>query len=318
MPPVKKAAVAAPAGGSVNFGDPGFYVGGSDFALQPGRYALEFFTQMITPTKADGKPSGKPAFLAVNVVAHPLNGGEPQERAFSLGSKAHLSFVPSANGKGLDPVANAPSATGSDISNWGILYKSMQDCGLPEGVFVNDLTTIDGIWVVTALVDEPESRKNMKNNRTGEAAEEPRKPQKTAVVVEILDDGKPWEGTGGIPDADAPVKAKTVVKVPVKPVVGAKKVAAPAPVEEEEVEAEAGDEDVEAAAMAACGDVLVRNPEGCPRVKMRVEVMKFVKENHGDDMAQAVQNTYMVSDEALNVILGQFGYVAANSKITVA
>jgi len=316
MAPVKK--VAKTSGGSVNFLDPGFYVGGSDFALQPGRYALEFHTQIITPTKADGKPSGKPAFLAVNVTAHPLNGGDPIERAFSLGTKSHLSFVPSEDGKGLDPVAGAPSTTGSDISNWGIFYKSLQDCGMPEGLGQNDLTVIDGVWVATALIDEPESRKNLPKNRTGEATEEPRKPQKTAVVVEILEDGKPWEGTGGfdnLGEVAAPAKA------PTKPVAGAKpgpKKPTPPPVEEEEAEEEAGDDEaVMAAALAACTDFLEKQPAGGTRVALRVAAMNFVKKTYDDDMAQLVQNAYLTSDDALNTVLSQLSYKSANGKITV-
>jgi hypothetical protein len=99
----------------------------------------------------------------------------------------------------------------------------MYDCGLPEGIFTNDLSVLDGIHVHTQNILEPEDRKGF-GSQTGEVAEE-RRSGLVPVVTEIKEDGKPWEGTGGIPEAAAtPAPVKAGPKAVVKPAVAAKPV----------------------------------------------------------------------------------------------
>jgi hypothetical protein len=257
---------------------------------------------MFQPTKQDGSNAGD-AFLAVMLNCYPLAGGEPLEHAVSMGQKAKNAFVPSADGKGLAPV---PGGTGglSDQSNWGIFLKSMYDCGLPQGTFTNSLTTLDGVHVHVQNIPEPEGRKEMRaRNKTGEAGGELKEDRARfiSVVTEIKDDGKPWEGTGGLPDAAAP-KPKVGPKGIVK---GAAK-AAPAPVADA-----GGDDDIEQAALAGITSVLEQpaNANGMVKLKLRTGTFTAIKAAAGDDMAQAVQETYFSDDKTLNGLLGQLGYV---------
>lgn len=321
MAPARRATAAVQqSGGSVAFGEDGFYAGGG-FDLPPGAYALEFNVQMYQPTKANGTPGGA-AFLCVMLNAHPFGGGEVIQKPLSLGSKAHLSYTPSADGKGIDPIPGGPGGTLNDITNWNLFRKSLRDCGMPEGTFVGDLSPIDGVWVRTNNVEEPESRKNMPA-RTGEAAEtaQPRKPGKVPVVIEILDGGAPWEGGGGFelpevaaaaPAVAAKVGPKAVARV-------APKAAAPAPAVEEAGDA-ASDDDVLAAAQTAISDHLGKpaNANGCPRLALRTAVFQYLTKNQGDEMAQAVINTYFTSDATVNAVLGDLGYTCKAGQVKVA
>jgi hypothetical protein len=282
-----------------SFGDLAFYAG--SLGLPEGDYAVEFFTQMFQPTKQDGTSVGDP-FLAVMLNCYPLAGGEPVEHAVSMGQKAKNIFVPSADGKGLAPVPGG-SGSLSDMSNWGIFLKSMYDCGLPQGVFTNSLATLDGIHVHVQNIPEPEGRKEMRaRNRTGESTGEPDTRTRTiSVVTEIKEDGKPWEGTGGLPTAGTLPTKKAGPKGIVKAAP-----AAAAPV----AEAEGGEADVEQAALAGVTSVLEQpaNANGMIKLKLRTGTFTAVKAAVGDDMAQAVQETYFGDDKALNGLLGQLGY----------
>lgn len=328
MAPVARRAparAAAPAsGGSVNFGDDSFYLGG--LGLPEGDYAMEFHTQMFQPTKQNGSPVGTP-FLAVMATAYPLAGGEPTEHPLGCGQKTHESFVPSADGKGFEPVAGGSGIGMNENCNWSLFRKSLVDCGLPPGTLTNDLGVLDGIHVHTRNIPEPEERKNFRGKKptTGEAAlqqasaqAEPDRNRVCLVVTEILEQGKPWEGTGGIPangnGATAAVAAKpaaTRTAAAARPAArAAAPVAAPA--------AEVTDDDLSAAAINGISEVLAKEPLGCFKTKLRVGTFSAVSAVQGEDMANAVLETYFGSDDALNSLLGQLGYVVSGAKIAVS
>lgn len=300
----------------VNFGDLGFYSGG--FSLPEGDYALEFNAVMFAGTKQDGTPAG-PERLGVMVNAHPLRGGDMQQQFFSMGSKAHLSFAPNPEtGKGLVPVPGGPASGANNKTNWFLFLKSMYDCGLPQGIFSNDLIVLDGIHVHTQQVPEPEDRKGFQA-QTGEAAQEERRSGMVPIVSAILDDGKPWEGTGGIPEADAPAPAP-VAKLPVKlaPKAPVKPIARVAPVAAASVAEATDDEGVMTAAINGVTEVLTASPNGISKLLLRTGTFKAVTAVNGGPVAQQVLDTYFQTDEALNSILNQLGYASVGGQVKPA
>lgn len=314
MSPVVRKPAAAPVEG-VNFGSLAQYTGG--FILPEGDYALSFNVVLNQTMDKNNQPKGDPR-LGVMVDAYPLAGGEAQQQFFSMGSKAAQSYAPNPDtGKGVVALPGGAGGALNNKTNWFLFLKSLYDCGLPEGIFVNDLTTIDGIHVHTQNIPEPEDRKGF-GSQTGEVAEE-RRNNLIPVVTEIKEDGKPWEGTGGLPEAPAaaaPVKAgpKAVAKPAiVKP--AAKPVAKPAPVAEV-VEA-AGDEDVLNGAINGISAVLgeEKNANGCTKLLLRTSTFKAVNAAAGGEMAQAVIDTFFGSDEALNGVLNQLGYAVVGTNV---
>lgn len=310
-------------GGSVNFLDDTFYLGG--LGLPEGDYACIFTTRMFQPTKQNGMPSGA-AFLAVMLAAYPLAGGDPTEHPLGCGPNAHKSFVPSVDEKGFDPVAGGSSVGVSEMTNWSIFRKSFRDCGAPPAT--NNLSIYDGVWIHTQNVPEPEERKNFRGSQTGEAAlqAEDRGPKLCIVVSEILEGGKPWEGGGGIPAEGQPAAPaaprRAVAPARPAPVAAAAPrriapVAAPEPVEEA---VEVSDEDIAVAAMSGATEHLAKatNMKGCTKLSLRTGTFAAVSKAQGEDMANAVLETYFVSDAALNVILGELGYKSEGGQIKVA
>jgi hypothetical protein len=321
------AARSAPpkSGGSVTFGEDSFYTGG--LGLPEGKYAMEFNTQMFQPTKQNGQPVGSP-FLCVMATCYPIDEtgalvGEPSEHPFSCGRKAHESFVPSADGKGFDAVPGGTSVGMNDMTNWSLFRKSMRDCGLPEGVLQNDLTVIDGIWVQTKNVPEPEGRKELRS-ATGEAAlmgGQPGQEQRSRtvpVVTEIL--AKPWEGQGGIPDgnaapAAAPQRRQASAAPAAKP--AARRAAAPPPPPAETNGEEVSDEQLMEAAMEAMTDFLAtpQNAAGATKLALRNGTFAAAQQKYGDDMAQAVIETFFADDAALNSVLNQLDFRTFGPKV---
>jgi hypothetical protein len=289
----------------VNFGDMAFYTAGG--GLPEGDYALSFTVQMFQAQDAQGVKKG-PARLAVRVEATPLSGdSEPREQFYSMGSKAHESFQPNPEtGKSLIAVPGGPATTVNNSTNWAILLKSLYDSGLPQGIFTNDLSVLDGIHVHIINVPEPAERAGFQS-KTGEFAEgAERKPGTVAIVSEIKDDGKPWEGTGGIPETKAATKANG--KPAPKAQAPARSVA-PASTGKASVQAgqDAGGE-VEAAAVNGVSKVLGAQPNGCKKLLLRTSTFKEVNSTGGQEMAQAVIEQYFSSDDKLNGLLGQLGY----------
>lgn len=324
-PVARRIAPPAQRGGSIDFGSDGFYSGG--LGLPEGKYSVSFHTQMFQPTKANGTPAGA-AFLCVMMTCYPLQGGDKAEHPLGCGQKAHLSFVPSADGLGFDSVPGGPGVGMNDQTNWSIFRTSMRNCGLPEGILKNDVSVLNGMWIQTQNVPEPESRKQMRS-QTGEAAlnadPNTNRVRTCVVVAEILDNGKPWEGTGGLPEneGDALLDAapKPAVRRAIAPAAAAPaaRVAPPAAAPEP-AETEVSVEDIATAAMTGCTEFLT-NPKyarGCTKVQLRTGCFTAVSKSQGEDMANAVLETYFGSDDTLNVILGELGYVSTGSNITVA
>lgn len=309
------AAPKKPAAAGVNFLSTEFYSAGG--GLPEGTYALEFAIQMYQATDKNGAPRG-PERLGVMLTCHPLDepSAEPRTQFYSMGAKAHLSFAPDPDsGKGLIPVAGGTATTLNKSTNWAIFLQSLFDCGLPPEVVSNDLTPLDGIHVRMRHIPEPEERKGFQST-TGDAAEE-RRPGTIAVVCEILEDGKPWEGTGGIPSAEEKPAAKTPAKAAPKPAAkpapAAKVKAAPKAAPEP-----AGDDAMRDAAIAGFQSVLEANPEGLAKLKFRMEVFKKVKEAEGNDVALAVVNAFVADDAQLGLLLGEMGYALNGTTIAVA
>lgn len=296
----RAAAQAAPSG--VSFGDLGFYAGG--FSLPEGDYALEFDVRMHANTKQDGTTGQQ--FLGVMMHCHPLTGGEAHEKFLSMGGKSDQSFAPDpTTGKGLVAIPGGLGQNLSNKTNWALFLKSLYDCGLPQGIFTNDLTVLDGVHVHISNIPEPEERKSFAS-KTGEVEDsKPRGVNLIPIVTEIKEDGKPWEGSGGIPSAQ-PVKRGAASKA-----VAPKRAVAPPPPQETE-----GDgEEVMTAAINGITEVLEKNPNGTSKLMVRTGTFKAVSAAAGAEMAQAVSDQFFGSDEALNSLLGQLGYVVAGMQV---
>lgn len=311
---LKKPAPAAHAG--VNFGSLDMYVAGG--GLPEGDYVMADLTvQMYQAETKAGVKRGEPR-LGVMITFLPLH--DPKEenartQFYSMGGAADKSFAPNPEtGKGLVPIPGGSGTTLNNSTNWAMLLKSLYDCGLPEGIFNNDVSVLEGTWVHITNVPEPEERKGFVNRAaTGEAAPEQRQNNTVAIVSEIKDDGKPWEGSGGIPEAAAP-PVKPAVKANGKPAVAAKKTAAPPPPAAEA----AGDEDVQSAAVNGISAVLEKNPNGVGKLILRTGTFNAVKAASGDDMASAVIDTYFGDDATLSALLGTVGYTVSGLMVKPA
>lgn len=302
----RRAVAPPPADDGINFGDLSFYSGG--FSLPEGDYALLFNVKMH-----DGFGTNKkgPMRLGVMVDAHSLTDPSADVRQvfYSMGSGADKSYAPNPEtGKGLVAIPGGPGGGANNSTNWAILLKSLYDAGLPQGTFRNDLTVLDGIHVHMVLVPEPEERKGFQQ-ATGEAGTEPRVDRKIPVVSEIKDDGKPWEGTGGIPAAGAKPKAAAKPAAKAAPAAAAKPAAQPAA---------ATDDDVQTAAIDSVAAVLGGSPAGVLKAILKTKTFNHAKETFGDDMAQAVVDTYFSTDANLATVLDQLEYKIQGLKVVPA
>jgi hypothetical protein len=265
---------------------------------------------MFQPTKQDGTTVG-PAKLACKIVMVPLGGGEPREQHYSLGTNAHQSWQPNPEtGKGIIPVPGGPGTPPNASTNWAVLIKSLFDSGLPQGILNDDLSVLEGMHVHMANVPEPEERKGYQA-KTGEAGET-QGPKTIAVVTEIKEDGKPWEGTGGVPDAAPAPKAngKVAHALAVATRTATSKPAA-APIQA----ASASPSDDETIALNNISTVLMANPKGMGKLMLRTSTFKAIG---NPTVAQRVLNTYFASDDALNSILNPLGYKAVGSQVVEA
>lgn len=304
----------------VNFGDLGFYVAGG--GIPPGQYALEFTVQMFQAQNAQGVQKGPPR-LGVMVKAHSLTdrayqGENAHSQFYSMGTSADKSFAPNPDtGKGVIAIPGGPASTMNNSTNWAILLKSLYDCGLPNGVFTNDLSVLDGVEVITSNIPEPEERKGFQS-ATAEAAPMDRKPGMISVVTEILENGKPWEGGGGIPSPSA-TSAKEASKV-------APKAAGPQKVQPiaDPAASTVDEADVTTAAQSSAAEVLTKavtpkNPTGkMNRVLFRASVFSAVKDTYSNEVAQAVANAFFTTDNALNSLLGALGYKLTGADVVPA
>lgn len=330
MSPVRRpgaAAAALPAPENVNIGEDSLYSGGG--GIPEGDYALEFIVRMSDAVKQDGTARRGGPRLGVQVNAYPLSDptAEPYVSHYSFGSKAHLSFSPNpVTGKGVVAIPGGPASTLPNSTNWAVLRQSLYDSGLPKGIFVNDFSVLDGIWVHMTKVEEPAERKGFQS-QTGEAAEEqgPRTTGYITVVSEIKEEGKPWEGTGGIPSPDATPAPKPNGRVAARPAVAAPPAAnrgrvapAPAPVAEEG--GEMTDAELRQAATDGMVSVLEQeaNANGCTKIALRTGTFKSVSGKYGNEVASAVQDLFLNTDANLNSILGPLGYAAKGVHVVVA
>jgi len=336
MPVARRVAAAPPppppqSGGSVTFGGEGFFSGG--LGLPEGNYAVTFSTQMFQPTKADGTASRTPAFLAVMGTFYPIDAqgnslGEPTDHPLSCGSQASESFVPSADGKGFDAIPNGKAQGMWNLSAFGIFYDSLKNAGLPPGLVTNDFSVLDGVWVHTQNIPEPEEKREFSKRaraKTGAAAmqggqEDDSRTRTVTVVTEILEGGKPWEGTGGIPDVDAPAPpVQTAPKPGPRAVAGrpaARAVVAPPP-PPPAAAGEGIEDDVAQAALNACSEVLSTKPNGLTKVALKTAAFTAAKKTYGDDVAQAVMSDWLQSDETLNGVLDELGYTISGLMVKV-
>jgi hypothetical protein len=255
--------------------------------------------------------SGNVSRPVVELKAHDLN--DPEHRGdkayteqLSMGSKAHLSFAPDPDtGKGFVSIPGAAATTLASKSNWDLFRQSLYNSGLPEGIFEGDMSVLDGMHVHIQRIPEPEERKTFRAS-TGEAAmsgNANQAPKTIPVVSEIHEDGKPWEGTGGVPeDEPKPAKGKATAKAAAKPAVGKK----PAPAPEPEAEAEES-EDAGVILTNALAAELEKKPNGLPKLALRTSVFSAVKKANGNDVAQAV-SAIMDDAKAFAATLGELGY----------
>lgn len=277
-----------------------FYSGG--FTLPEGKYALTF----IVGFEKQKEGANYAARLGVHITAHPLSGGEPMEQFLSMGSTAAKSFAPDPETQ--KTVVAIPGAVGGTLNNkanWFIFLNSLFECGMPE--LKGGFEEIDGIHVHTGLVPEPEDRKGF-GAKTGEAAQEkedqkPRQGGMIPVVIEILDSGKPWEGTGGVPDETAAPAAPTKVVGKIAPKTAPAAPAAPAA-------APAGDEDVLAAAGNGMSAVLgkLKAKETISLLKLKTSTFREVNAAAGGEMGQRVQTEIFGNSDVTNSVLGELGY----------
>lgn len=300
----------------INFGSLDFYTSGG--GLPEGDYCLFFNIMNHQAVKQNGQPAG-PSRLGVMVDAYPLDNPTAEgmkNQFYSMGSNADKAFAPNPDtGKSLVAIPGGPGGSSLNIStNWALLLKSLYDSGLPAGIFTNDFTVLDGIHVHVTQVPEPEERKGFQGSQTGEASAEPRVNQKIAIITEIKDTGKPWEGTGGLPDAPAaaaPVKPVPAVKgaikaPPAKPAVVAAAPAAAPP---------ADDADLNTLTVNAVSTVLESNPMGMTKLLLRTNVFKSLSASSGAPVANQVLATYFGDDAALNSVIGLLGYTVAGAQV---
>lgn len=320
--PVRRQAAPAPAPATSYgmFGELGFYSAGG-INLPDGNYLWrDPQVVMFQPTKQDGTIVGN-AFLSVQITLEPLEGAKTEEekhvQQWSMGSKAHLSWMPDPEtGTKIIPVPNGPAAGMNDSTNWAMLHKSLYDAGMPAGIFTDDLAVLDGIQAYMANIPEPESRKSFGGAKTGEAAEEARRPKTILVVQEILEGGAPWEAPPA-PAARRAAPARAAVAAPATPVRAAAPArrAAPAPVPV----AAAEEVDEEKAIIDAVSDQLGTAPAGgISKLKLRAACFKQLQSGLGDAATQAIMDAYWTDDAAASAILNQLGYKIVGPNVVVA
>ncbi len=299
--PVRRAAAPTPSG--VNFGDLGIYVAGG--ALPEGDYCIkDLYVQMYQAQTQAGVSRG-PARLGVMITFCELADPATERKQFySMGSNADKSFAANPTGKGLVPVPGGAGTTLNESTNWAIFLKSLYDSGLPQGIFMDDLSVLDGTWVHISNVPEPEERKGYRQSQTGEAAaDQTQGPKTIAVVTEIKDDGKPWEGTGGVPEVQqGKVNGQRVGTVATQRTQTASVPSKAATV----TTASPSDDDLESVALGAITGVLEKNPAGVGKLILRTSTFKALSSK--PEQAQQVISTYFATDDALNGILGMLGY----------
>lgn len=303
--------------------------------IPEGDYAVEFVVQEHQSIKAEtGQAVGKPR-LVVMLVAYPLKGGDPYEQPVSFGSKAIASWVPTANGKGIQKRAGGPGLPPTNKSNWMYFLDSMIQSGMPvDALKGNDLSAIDGTWMHIQPVPEPEERKSFrKTAATGEAQEddEPRGNGLMPACTGFIEGGKPWEGGGGfgfvqqapaapaaparVATRPAPVAARPAAVAPAAAPRRAP-VAVPPPPPPPQTEEPEGEMTLEDAALEAIGNVLTKpgNAKSLKIMKARMDVHAVATEKFGDQTATDIVNQFFGGNDAnLLNLLGNIDYTISGT-----
>ena len=295
----------------------------------------DFSVVMFQPVKKDGVIAG-PMRLSVRVTFDPPNGAtsqeERREQHYSMGTKAHLSFQPDpASGKRLLPVENATGGQLYELSNWHMFISSLYQAGMPENYAVDDLSALDGIVVHIKGVPEPESRKDLQTQNTGEVAPAERKPQKIPVVIEVL--AAPWlvpaAVTNGIPLAARPVAPAPVAPpaplgrpalpvraaAPVQATLPLAPVAAGPPAPPVAAAPAATPVDNEEAVAGAILNVIAQNPNGLNKLTLQTSVFRLRASNTN---RQTIMTVYFSDDANLGGLLNQMGYQLTATKDILA
>lgn len=295
---------AASSGGGFNFGNlAGYSAGGG---LPEGDYCLNNVAiKMYQSIDAQGVKKGE-ARLSVMITFIPLAGeADEVEKAYSLGSKAHLSWVPNSAGTGIEPVVGGPGTPPNNGTNWALFVKSLLDSGMPEDVLKNDVSVLNGTHVHMQNVPEPEERRGFAQATTGEAGMDNR-PKTVAIVSEIKDNGKPWEGSGGVPEGKGGAQsAATSSQTKAGGSHATSKAAAAKPVTDS---SHSNGDDASESAQAAITEVLEKKPEGMNKLMLKTSTFKVVNENFGQEMAQRVTNEVFGNEKVLGAVLGAIGY----------
>lgn len=314
-----------------NFGDLTFY-GGGGFVIPEGNYvAVDHQVAMWAPPERNGKRTEPKLYVLIKFQDRNNPGAEYLEQPYSMGQKAHLSWAPNpSTGKGLVAIAGGLGTAPPTSTNWGMYLASLYQSGLEPGVFTNDLSVLDGIWVDIKHELESDDRKNFGSAaKTGETADQQQQhqtPRKIAVVFNIPDEGKPWEGGGGELSADAPAPAKPAAapKPAVKPAAAAKPAVAPktaaAPVTQVAVTEVAGDDDGElkAVLVSAFGTILSDAPPSYLKLKLRTGSFKILDEQYGADVAKKSCELYFANEASLNSVLAEVNYISKGNEVVLA
>jgi len=236
--------------------------------------------------------------LAIDLVPLADPTAESRLATYGMGRAADLSWLPDPDtGKSIVPVEGGPGAKLSEGTNSSILIKSLYDAGLPQGIFTDDVSVLIGMHCHMMNIPPPAERAAFGGTQTGEVSGPPKKPRDILIVSEIKDDGKPWEGTGGIPEGKP--NKKGIVKPTPKP-----------------EEGEGDEEDIMSAAVNAISSVLEKSPKGLPKLALRTQVFASTKKAAGDEMAQAVQN-FIIDDKKVISLLEQLGYTVKGVQVVV-
>lgn len=310
----RRTAAAAPppqAGGSVNFGSQELYVSGG--GIPDGDYLWK-------EANWENYPYTNKAGVVVNtslacVVQYiPLDDPRPEnikKQPYSVGQQTEKNFVPSADGKGLEPRIGSGGGTFNNSSNWAELRDSLLNSALPDGLLMNDLSVLDGSLV--HILNKKMERGNMPTLSDVPGGVQANAPKMLPLISAFLDNGMPWEGGGGLANYKAAtgaapaVAARAAAKAPV-PIT---RPAAVVPVAEAVTEP---DEDVMTIALNAVSDQITAKPEGMPKVVLKVNCFAAIKKSHGADMAQAAQEIFN-SDDALTSLLGELAYGIVSGKV---
>lgn len=305
--PAPAPAVAVPEG--PNFLDMGFYSGG--FTLPPGKYAwIDLTVKMF---KGEKDTSNTAPRLGVMITMVPLSDPKEEnkrEQFYSMGGNADKSYAPNpVTGKGIIPVPGAPAAGLNNSTNWAVLLKSLHDGGLPPGIATNDLSALEGMWVEMTNIEEPAERASFQSS-TAEVAGAPRTPKKIAVVLQVLDEGKPWENTGGWPDAPVVFADDAHIATPAPKVNGAPvpRVTTLRPATAQPTNTTVDAADIQMAAMTGYSDVLGASPKGISRLLLKQKSYEIMKGKFGEDMAAAAIATFFDDAAGLESVLSSIGY----------